>query len=178
MKNISLKVRIAIITFVISVALVSVWIISERQKFVAPEIPVVAEEVISDESEKYAVYSAALNEVFAKDKYQTLIIFDKTLESDSPEKLKPNFNIAINYILANEDEYKKRVFPNTDFIDKQPKPHTSISLSRISFNAEKTAAVLHIESTYCPLCGYGKEISLERLQGVWKIKNISKTWVS
>jgi hypothetical protein len=83
MKNVSFKTVVAIITFVIGVVLVTFWVKAEPQQLT------VSNSVIAmEESEKYAVYSAVLNELFVKYEYKSLIIFDKTFGSNSPEKVK------------------------------------------------------------------------------------------
>jgi hypothetical protein len=186
MKNVSFKTVVAIITFVIGVVLVTFWVKSEPQQLT------VSNSVIAmEDSEKYAVYSAVLNEIFVKEGYKSLIIFDKTFGSNSPEKVKPNFNLPVNYILADEEEFKNQLFADendskqknkktdvSDFIGKQPQPIANVRLSQVLFNEGKTTAEVEVEYVYCPLCGFGKTVSLEKLEGIWKIKKITQGWVS
>jgi hypothetical protein len=105
MKNTSFKTSVAIITFVIGVVLVTFWVKSEPQQLTVSNTVIVTEE-----SEKYAVYSIVLNELFIRNGYKSLIIFDKTSSGSSLERLKPNFNLPVNYILTDEEEFKNRVF--------------------------------------------------------------------
>src|SRR4051812_45088495 len=116
MKNISIKSGIALITFFIGVTFTAVWINSKSQQppvaDVTPQTQptTVSISAVSEESEKYAVYSVVLNELFVKEGYKSLIIFDKSLGNNSMEKLKPNFDLPVSYSLVDEDEFKNYIF--------------------------------------------------------------------
>lgn len=186
MKNISLKTCVAIITFTLGIVLVTLWIKAPNQISVISNIF-----VVSDETEEYSVYSTVLNELFVNGSEKLLIISDKASHDNSPIKLKPNFNISIEYILIDETKYEDRILiDETNSEQKSNKPDISeffkehpgaggiVRLSRIEFNKEKTEALVEAEFTNCGLCGFGKRISLEKNQGVWKIKKTTDMWIS
>ncbi len=185
MKNISVKTIIAVITFVVGVAFVVFW-------FKLPDqIPIVSNIfTISDETDEYAIYSSVLNEIFAKDNEELLIISDKTSDKSSI-KLKRKFTISPEYVFIEEAKYDNRILldetdseqksakPNiSEFFKEHPKAVGIVKLSRIVFNENKTEAEVYVELTYCPLCGFGKGVALEKTNGSWKIKKITEGWVS
>jgi hypothetical protein len=191
MKNISLRTATAISTFIIGVALAVVWIKPPPEQLALPDNtsqtqPTRALNVaeFNEESENYAVYSTVLNEVFVKEGYKSLIIFDKTSNIISPEKIERKFDLSTPYGLIDEQKYKNYFFERdseqkserskiSKLIDKLPKPIASVRLSQVMFNEEKTTAKVMVEYVYCGLCGFGKSLVLEKSEGSWKIVNIT-----
>ncbi len=185
MKNISVKTIIAVITFVVGVAFVAFW-------FKLPDqIPIISNvSTVSDETEEYAIYSTVLNEIFAKDNEELLIVSDKTSDK-SAIKLKRKFNISPEYVFIEEEKYDNRILLDEtnseqksnkpsilDFFKEHPKASGIVKLSKIIFNENKTEADVYVELTCCALCGFGKGVILEKSDGSWKIKKITAGWVS
>ena len=182
---ISLKTIVAVIAFGLGVVLVTVWVKSSYQ---LPRISNVF--VIRDETENYAVYSAVLNELFIKDKAELLVISDKTSDK-SPVKLKRQFNTSAEYVFIDEEKYDDRILIDennseqksnkpkmSEFFKEHPKALGIVRLSGVEFNEDKTKADVYVELTHCPLCGFGKNVFLEKSEGSWKIKKITDSWIS
>ncbi|HVE55525.1 MAG TPA: hypothetical protein VNB22_01775 [Pyrinomonadaceae bacterium] len=198
MKNISLRTATAIITFFIGVALAVIWIKPPSEQLPLPDntsrtqptlVSNVAE--FNEESEKYAVYSIVLNEVFVKEGFKSLVIFDKNSNIISPQELERKFDLPVPYILMDEQEYKNHFYGGKEdserksekrnlskSIAKLPRPIASARLSQVMFNEEKTTAKVMVEYVYCGLCGFGKSLLLEKSEGSWKIVDITGLWVS
>ena len=185
MKNISIKTTVAIITFVVGVTFAIFWL------KLPSKIPIVSDiSTVSEESEDYAIYSVALNEVFTKYSGELLVISDKTSNEPSID-LKPKFNIPIKYVFLDEEKYDEELLlSETNSKQKSNKPHISeffeehskalgiVRLSQVRFNDARTEADVQVELIYCPLCGFGKRVHLEKSLGLWRVKNISDMWVS
>lgn len=188
MKNISTKTIVAIITFLIGVMFVVFWFKSPDMFSIVSNIFTVSEKIA--ESEDYEVYSVALNEVFSKSSSNFLIISDKTYDNLSI-RLKPEFDISSKYVLIDKEKYddsiptdetisnSKNSKPDiSEFFKEYPKSLGIVRLSSIKYSEDKTKAEVYVELTYCPLCGFGKYVSLEKKESSWKITNISNSWIS
>lgn len=53
-----------------------------------------------------------------------------------------------------------------------------LRLSRVGFNSTYGKALLEMEYTRCPLCGFGATYYLEKTDGNWKVKERFEHWVS
>lgn len=186
MRNISTKTIVAIITFFLGITFVIFWIKSPNLLSTVSNISTVSEKFA--ESEDYEVYSVALSEIFTEADNKFLIISDKTSDT-SPNKLKPKFNIPSKYVLINKEKYDDHILsdetnskstkPNIlEFFKEHPKASGIVRLSSIKYNEDKTKAEVEVELTYCPLCGFGEHVYLEKRGGYWKVTNISGSWIS
>jgi hypothetical protein len=211
MRSITLKCTIAFIAFAIGIAGTAIWFFDsfsnrnfEAMQVIADVPPI---RTGDDNEERYAVYSALINELFLKDKslVNCLNISDETssvdvfgyLENTPYEqrmrnlkqmfptvdekilidfqakrligiKLQPNFNIPVQYNLINEDKAKKK----KDFGFT-----VRIKFSQIAFNAAYTQAFVEVDY-FCPMCGFGKHVLLEKQNEVWIIKEEFDGWSS
>jgi len=53
-----------------------------------------------------------------------------------------------------------------------------ISYSRIVYNANKTKASFYFENYCAGLCGIGQVVLMEKVDGIWEIKDIITNWVT
>ena len=185
MKNISFKTIVAIITFVVGVTFVIFWFKLPNQMPIESSIS-----KVSQESEDYEIYSVALKKLFVDYSGELLIISDTT-SNKSSTKLKPEFDIPIKYIFIDEEKYDDEVLTGennskqkskktniSEFFKEHPKALGIVRLSEVVYNENKTKADVYVELTNCPLCGFGEKVSLEKIEGSWKIINTSSSWVS
>jgi hypothetical protein len=201
MKKTTLKIAISIVAFIIGVSGVAFWFI---QPFLLNETVNVSppENVKTENAEEYAVYSAAINSLFIQDKdfvnlplisnqtssltdnafglikptfeetvlgmkdiYPSVnqeVLSDYVAKQRQSVKLNTNFSLPLEYILTNETE---------------PKNLSFIRLSRVGFNKERNQAFVCVEYL-CPLCGFGEQLLLEKVDENWYIKEKFPTWVS
>ena len=163
--------------------------------------------VEGDNDEQYALYSVLINDLFLKDStsieslnisnqtdfYENVESLAKTTNEERllflkqrfasvdedlladfdtkqqrPIELHPKFNLSIQYTLINAEELRQ----NEGYASKQ-----MIKFSQIGFNQERTKAFVRIEY-FCPLCGFGSSVLLEKQNGVWKIKQEFNSWMS
>jgi hypothetical protein len=207
----TLKLAAALAAFAVGIAAPTVWSFDpfSNRNFAAAQLitDVPPVRMADDNEERYAVYSALLNELFLKDKssVNSLNISNETssadvfgyLENTSYErrmfnlrrmfpsvdenilmdfqakrlsciKLQPKFNIPVQYNLINEDKAKKR--EDSSFT-------VMIKFSQIAFDKAYTQAFVEVDY-FCPLCGFGKHVLLEKQNGVWMIKQEFDGWVS
>ena len=95
---------------------------------------------------------------------ETLFDYDeKKLQSS---KIGYGFDLLVGYKLINENELEK---DNTNKM---------IRLSKVGFNSEKTEAFVYVEFICPALCGEGNKLLLEKVDGVWKIKENFGGWRS
>ncbi len=185
MKNISFKTIVAIITFVVGVTFVIFCFKLLNQTSVESNIS-----KVSQESEDYEIYSVALKKLFI-DYSGELLIISNTTSDKSSTKLKPEFKIPIKYVFIDEEKYSDEILadetdskqksnkPNIlEFFKEHPKALGIVRLSSVEYNEDKTKADVYVELTNCPLCGFGTNVSLEKSEGSWKIKNASSSRVS
>jgi hypothetical protein len=64
-----------------------------------------------------------------------------------------------------------------DFQKKFPRNLGLISLSGVGFNAHRTQAVFYIDH-FCGLCGGGRYVLMEKLDGFWRVRDEHYTWIS
>jgi hypothetical protein len=110
---------------------------------------------------------SSLKKIFPSVNEEILEDFDTKHLLSSPE-LKPKFNIAVQYDLIDENEINK----NEGLASKRV-----IKFSQVGFNHDKTQAFVDIDY-FCPLCGFGKHVLLEKENGKWKIKQEFNGWES
>jgi hypothetical protein len=83
-------------------------------------------------------------------------------------KISPRLDIPVQYNLVTEKDVEKNGGRAVTQL---------ISLSRIGFNQDQSQAFVMIDY-FCPLCGFGKCILLEKQNGVWQVKEEFRGWVS
>lgn len=84
-------------------------------------------------------------------------LFDYDSKMLKPHKLHSNFNFSIAYDLTNKDSYEKdRV----------------IRLSKVGFNKERNQGFVYIESKCEAMCGRSDYLLLEKVNGIWTVKEI------
>lgn len=206
MKKSLLKSVVGITIFALGIFTVANWLIYPFS--LTPNFDVQIPNAIEvEESEKYAVYSAVLKDSFVKNESspEPLTISNETsfyenadylketpfeeriqdfkkyypsvseetfvnYESKqvSPSEIRPRFNIPVEYVLVDAKKIKE---------SEGYAAVGMVKLSQVGFNRDKTQAFVYIEY-FCPLCGFGNYILLEKENGNWKVKETFGGWVS
>lgn len=107
---------------------------------------------------------------------ETLKDFD--VKNRQPAKLNFNFELPVQYRLINKGELSKGPGSETDNISKNLRAGGLIEFSGVGFNQNKTQALIHIKYAYCPLCGFGRSMLLENINGHWEIIKNYEGWKS
>jgi hypothetical protein len=68
-------------------------------------------------------------------------------------------------------------YSSRDFQMKFPRNLGLIILSGVGFNANRTQAVFYIDH-FCGLCGGGRYVLMEKLDGLWRVREEHYTWIS
>jgi hypothetical protein len=74
--------------------------------------------------------------------------------------------------VAPEGEYSSPAFQ-----EKFPRNMGLVVLSGVGFNPSKTQAVFYINH-FCGLCGGGRYVLMEKIGGVWRVRDEHYTWIS
>ena len=201
MRRITLKIAIAFLAFAIGVVFTAFWFIFPQSLNQVLEVS--TDVVVTEEAEEYAVYSAAINHLFVKDKDIGLFaisnqtsfygderhkaiygddyikiktteqrvrhlkenypsvneetLFDYDSKMMKPHILHSKFNLSVEYNLTNKDNYEK---------------DNVIKLSKVGFNREVNQGFVYI-GFICPaLCSRGDYLLLEKVNGIWTVKEI------
>lgn len=68
-------------------------------------------------------------------------------------------------------------YSSPGFQEKFPRNMGLIVLSGVGFNPSKTQAVFYINH-FCALCGGGRYVLMEKVNGVWRVKDEHYNWIS
>jgi hypothetical protein len=68
-------------------------------------------------------------------------------------------------------------YGSADFQKKFPHNLGFIALSGVGFNPCRTQAVFYIDH-FCGLCGGGRYILMEKIDGAWRVRDEHYTWIS
>lgn len=71
-----------------------------------------------------------------------------------------------------EDEYSSPAFQ-----EKFPRNMGLVTLSGVGFNLSRTQAVFYVNH-FCGLCGGGRYVLVEKINGAWRVKGERYTWIS
>lgn len=104
---------------------------------------------------------------------------DYEMKMHKSSRFNYNFQLPVKYDFINKEELNKD-FENDikDFSKKYPNLGGLIEFSAIGFNENKNQAFVQVDYTFCPLCGFGSSLLLERIDGNWKIVKSYGGWVS
>lgn len=64
-----------------------------------------------------------------------------------------------------------------EFQKKFPRNLGLITLSGVGFNVRRTQAVFYIDH-FCGLCGGGRYVLIEKIDGAWRVRDEHYTWIS
>jgi hypothetical protein len=64
-----------------------------------------------------------------------------------------------------------------EFQKKFPRNLGLITLSGVGFNVRRTQAVFYIDH-FCGLCGGGRYVLMEKIDGAWRVRDEHYTWIS
>jgi len=71
----------------------------------------------------------------------------------------------------------EREYGSPAFQEKFPRNMGLVTLSGVGFNLSRTQAVFHINH-FCGLCGGGRYVLMEKVNGAWRVKDEHYTWIS
>jgi hypothetical protein len=147
-------------------------------------------------SEDYAIYSAALHELFGK-QGQKLVLIDQTstgippgmaawtrlagrarpLLKEFPKEAKDDFG-ARNKIRAKIEADKIKTSFEITLIALDKATGGVTIVSRPGLDSDRTHALLYTGTSCGPRCGVGYLIFLTKENGQWKVSNKADIWMS
>jgi hypothetical protein len=65
----------------------------------------------------------------------------------------------------------------SEFQKKFPRNLGFVVLSGVGFNPSRTQAVFYIDH-FCGLCGGGRHVFMEKVDGTWRVRDEHYTWIS
>ncbi len=68
-------------------------------------------------------------------------------------------------------------YGSPEFQKKFPRNLGFIALSGVGFNPSRTQAVFYIDH-FCGLCGGGRYVLMEKIDGAWRVRDEHYTWIS
>jgi hypothetical protein len=89
-------------------------------------------------------------------------------------RMQPNIRLPkrAEPILASESEIN-----SSDFQKRFPHNLGYVVLSDVGFNREQTQAVFYVDH-FCGLCGGGRYVLMEKVNGSWQVRGEHSTWIS
>ncbi len=79
--------------------------------------------------------------------------------------------------LATQSDIQSDSYGSTEFQKKFPHNLGFITLSGVGFNPTRTQALFYIDH-FCGLCGGGRYVLMEKMNGSWRVRDEHYTWVS
>jgi len=80
-------------------------------------------------------------------------------------------------VLASQSDIETRLQGSAEFQKKFPQNMGFITLSGVGFNASRTQAEFYIDH-FCGLCGGGRYVLMEKVNGSWQVRDEHYTWIS
>jgi hypothetical protein len=71
----------------------------------------------------------------------------------------------------------KSDYGSSEFQKEFPHNLGFIVLSGVGFNPSRTQAVFYIDH-FCGLCGGGRYVLMEKIDGTWRVRDEHSTWIS
>ena len=105
----------------------------------------------------------------------TLTLANFLISNLSDYKFEKKFAISANYILASKEQ--TQTWPSAEFGSMFPDNYGYLTFSRIGFNSKLTEAYFYTEHL-CGLCGDGKFVRMQKIDGKWVVVEESGTWIS
>ena len=79
--------------------------------------------------------------------------------------------------LASQSDLQSHVYGSPEFQRKFPHNLGFITLAGVGFNSLRTQAVFYIDH-FCGLCGGGRYVLMEKVNGSWRVRGEHYTWIS
>jgi hypothetical protein len=79
--------------------------------------------------------------------------------------------------LASQSDIQPNSYGSPEFEKKFPHNLGFITLSGVGFNPTRTQAAFYIDH-FCGLCGGGRYVLMERVNGSWRVQDEHYTWIS
>jgi hypothetical protein len=80
-------------------------------------------------------------------------------------------------VFISESDIKSTPYGSAEFQKKYPHNLGFITLSGVGFNPTRTQAVFFIDH-FCGLCGGGRYVLMEKINGAWRTRDEHSTWIS
>jgi len=80
-------------------------------------------------------------------------------------------------VLISQSDLQSNFYGSPEFQKKYPHNLGFIILSGVSFNPTHTHAVFYIDH-FCGLCGGGRYVLMEKVNGSWRVRDEHYTWIS
>lgn len=108
------------------------------------------------------------------DKLQTSTRASYLLRNLFQTRILPKFVLPsrATVVFTSESDYF-----SPEFQKKYPRNLGLIALSGVGFNAHRTQAVFYIDH-FCGLCGGGRYVLMEKIDGLWRVRDEHYTWIS
>jgi hypothetical protein len=96
-----------------------------------------------------------------------------------PTRMLPKFVLPSRAVvaLASEADIQSYSSGSQEFQKKFPRNLGFITLSGIGFNSSHTQAVFYVDHI-CGLCGGGRYVLMEKINGTWRVREEHYTWIS
>ena len=78
---------------------------------------------------------------------------------------------------ASQSDIQSNSYGSAEFQKKFPHNLGFITLSGVGFSSTRTQAVFYIDH-FCGLCGGGRYVLMEKINGSWRVKGEHYTWIS
>ena len=89
-------------------------------------------------------------------------------------RIEPKFSLPTR---ANACVTPEREYGSPAFREKFPRNIGLVTLSGVGFSLSRTQAVFYINH-FCGLCGGGRYVLMEKVNGAWRVKAEHYTWIS
>ncbi len=80
-------------------------------------------------------------------------------------------------VLISQSDIQSQSYGSPEFAKKFPHNMGFVTLSGVGFNAARNQAVFYIDH-FCGLCGGGRYVLMERVNGSWQVRDEHYTWIS
>lgn len=159
--------------------------LSERvlNQWVAPNVPPAALHLVIESDTR--PHDAGLRWFFwryamlAKDmpSLRASSYIDFRLRDRDPRTLQSKFDLPCSYELISGDQLRALERDTDAFAKRFPNSPGDLRLSSVGFNRDFTQALFYAD-WFCPLCGNGQFILMEKSGGEWHVAAESSDWIS
>jgi len=102
---------------------------------------------------------------------------DFRLRDRDPRTLQSKFDLPCSYELISGDQLRALERDAGSFAKRFPNSPGDLRLSSVGFNRDFTQALFYAD-WFCPLCGGGQFILMEKVGGQWQVAAESSNWIS
>src|SRR5712664_480411 len=84
---------------------------------------------------------------------------------------------SLTPLAPSQSDIQSHFYGSPEFQKKFPHNLGFITLSGVGFNPTRTQAVFYIDH-FCGLCGGGRYVLMEKINGSWRVLDEHSTWIS